>query len=162
MPVIRIDDDDEVYRTADEKYRAIITVIEDCKRRGQPMLVGTTSIEKSEQLAEMLRQAGWEQHDFSDPNAFAALYSGDDGATKTKVFAMLNARYHEQEAYIVAQAGVPGAVTIATNMAGRGTDIQLGGNVDMRIRQETHRASRTRARARRARAPTRSASRWRG
>jgi preprotein translocase subunit SecA len=84
----------------------------------------------------MLRKAGWEQHDFSDPNAFAALYSGDDGATKTKVFAILNARYHEQEAYIVSQAGVPGAITIATNMAGRGTDIQLGGNADMRIRQE--------------------------
>jgi preprotein translocase subunit SecA len=111
-------------------------LIEDCKVRGQPVLVGTTSIEKSEQLAEMLRQAGWEQHDFSDPNAFAALYSGDDGATKTKVFAILNARYHEQEAYIVSQAGVPGAITIATNMAGRGTDIQLGGNADMRIRQE--------------------------
>src|SRR5215468_5044069 len=136
MPLVRLDDDDEVYRTAAEKYRAIITLIEDCKQRGQPVLVGTTSIEKSEQLAEMLRKAGWEQHDFSDPNAFAALYSGDDGATKTKVFAILNARYHEQEAYIVAQAGVPGAITIATNMAGRGTDIQLGGNADMRIRQE--------------------------
>jgi preprotein translocase subunit SecA len=136
MPLVRLDDDDEVYRTAVEKYRAIITLIEDCKKRGQPVLVGTTSIEKSEQLAEMLRQAGWEQHDFSDPNAFAALYSGDDGASKTKVFAILNARYHEQEAYIVSQAGVPGAVTIATNMAGRGTDIQLGGNADMRIRQE--------------------------
>ena len=136
MPLVRLDDDDEVYRTATEKYRAIITLIEDCKKRGQPVLVGTTSIEKSEQLAEMLRQQGWEQHDFSDPNAFAALYSGDDGATKTKVFAILNARYHEQEAYIVSQAGVPGAITIATNMAGRGTDIQLGGNADMRIRQE--------------------------
>ena len=136
MPLVRLDDDDEVYRTAAEKYRAIITLIEDCKQRGQPVLVGTTSIEKSEQLAEMLRKAGWEQHDFSDPNAFAALYSGDDGATKTKVFAILNARYHEQEAYIVSQAGVPGAITIATNMAGRGTDIQLGGNADMRIRQE--------------------------
>ena len=100
------------------------------------MLVGTTSIEKSEQLAEMLRKHGWEQHDFTDPNAFAALYSGDDGASKAKVFAILNARYHEQEAYIVAQAGVPGAITIATNMAGRGTDIQLGGNADMRIKQE--------------------------
>jgi preprotein translocase subunit SecA len=98
--------------------------------------VGTTSIEKSEQLAEMLRKQGWEQHDFADPNAFAALYSGDEGASKAKVFAILNARYHEQEAYIVAQAGVPGAITIATNMAGRGTDIQLGGNADMRIRQE--------------------------
>src|SRR5687768_3871983 len=134
--MIRIDDDDEVYRTAAEKYRAILTLIDDCKQRGQPVLVGTTSIEKSEQLAEMLRKAGWEQHDFSDPNAFAALYSGDEGATKTKVFAVLNARYHEQEAYIVSQAGVPGAITIATNMAGRGTDIQLGGNADMRIRQE--------------------------
>ena len=135
MPLIRLDDD-EVYRTATEKYRAILTLIEDCKTRGQPVLVGTTSIEKSEQLAEMLRQKGWEQHDFSDPNAFAALYSGDEGASKKKVFAILNARYHEQEAYIVAQAGVPGAITIATNMAGRGTDIQLGGNPDMRIRQE--------------------------
>jgi preprotein translocase subunit SecA len=136
MPLVRIDDDDEVYRTAKEKYRSIISLIEDCKLRGQPVLVGTTSIEKSEQLADMLREAGWESHDFSDPNAFAALYSGDDGATKTKVFAILNARYHEQEAYIVSQAGVPGAITIATNMAGRGTDIQLGGNADMRIRQE--------------------------
>jgi preprotein translocase subunit SecA len=136
MPLIRLDDDDEVYRTATEKYRSILTLIEDCKTRGQPVLVGTTSIEKSEQLAEMLRQKGWEQHDFSDPNAFAALYSGDEGASKKKVFAILNARYHEQEAYIVAQAGVPGAITIATNMAGRGTDIQLGGNADMRIRQE--------------------------
>src|SRR5262247_3910759 len=136
MPMVRVDEDDEVYRTAAEKYRSILTLIEDCKTRGQPVLVGTTSIEKSEQLAEMLRQKGWEQHDFSDPNAFAALYSGDDGATRAKVFAILNARYHEQEAYIIGQAGVPGAITIATNMAGRGTDIQLGGNADMRIRQE--------------------------
>ncbi len=135
-PMVRIDDDDEVYRTAKEKSRAIIALIEDCKQRGQPVLVGTTSIEKSEQLAEALRKQGWEQHDFADPNAFAALYSGDEGASKAKVFAILNARYHEQEAYIVAQAGVPGAITIATNMAGRGTDIQLGGNADMRIRQE--------------------------
>src|SRR6202045_181279 len=136
LPVTRIDDDDEVYRTAAEKYRSILTLIEDCTTRGQPVLVGTTSIEKSEQLAEMLRKRSWEQHDFSDPNAFSALYSGDDGASKAKVFAILNARYHEQEAYIIAQAGVPGAITIATNMAGRGTDIQLGGNADMRIRQE--------------------------
>jgi preprotein translocase subunit SecA len=135
-PMVRIDDDDEVYRTTAEKYRAIIALIEDCKGRGQPVLVGTTSIEKSEALAEMLRQHGWEQHDFADPNAFASLYSGDEGASKAKVFAILNARYHEQEAYIVSQAGVPGAITIATNMAGRGTDIQLGGNADMRIRQE--------------------------
>jgi preprotein translocase subunit SecA len=136
MPLARDDQDDEVYRTNAEKYRAIITLLEDCKQRGQPVLVGTTSIEKSEHLAELLRQQGWEHHDFSDPNAFAALYSGDDGAARTKVFAVLNARYHEQEAYIVSQAGVPGAITIATNMAGRGTDIQLGGNADMRIRHE--------------------------
>jgi preprotein translocase subunit SecA len=136
MPMIRLDDDDEVYRTSAEKTRAIVALIEDCKLRGQPVLVGTTSIEKSERLAETLREQGWEQHDFSDPNAFAALYTGDEGATKAKVFAILNARYHEQEAYIVSQAGVPGAITIATNMAGRGTDIQLGGNADMRIRQE--------------------------
>jgi preprotein translocase subunit SecA len=133
MPMVRLDDDDEVYRTTAEKFRAILALIEDCRTRGQPMLVGTTSIEKSEQLAELLRKQGWEQHDFSDPDAFAALYSGDN---TSKVFAILNARYHEQEAYIVSQAGVPGAITIATNMAGRGTDIQLGGNADMRIRQE--------------------------
>src|SRR5919108_3561654 len=108
--MIRLDDDDEVYRTAEEKYRAILTLIDDCKTRGQPVLVGTTSIEKSEQLAEMLRKRGWEQHDFSDANAFAELY--DEGTAKKKVFAILNARYHEQEAYIVAQAGVPGAITI--------------------------------------------------
>ncbi|MBM3531004.1 MAG: preprotein translocase subunit SecA [Alphaproteobacteria bacterium] len=136
MPMVRDDQDDEVYRTNVEKYRSITALLDECKVRGQPVLVGTTSIEKSESLAEMLRKQGWEQHDFTDPNAFAALYSGDEAATKKKVFAILNARYHEQEAYIVSQAGVPGAITIATNMAGRGTDIQLGGNADMRIKQE--------------------------
>ena len=112
MPVKRIDDDDEVYRTVEEKYRAIVHLIRECRERNQPVLVGTTSIEKSELLAERLRQ---------------------EGVTD---FQVLNARYHEQEAYIVSQAGVPGAITIATNMAGRGTDIQLGGNLDMRIDHE--------------------------
>jgi preprotein translocase subunit SecA len=152
MPLARLDEDDEVYRTNAEKYRSIITLLEECKIKGQPVLVGTTSIEKSEQLAEMLRQKGWEQHDFSDPNAFSSLYSGDEGAKKTKVFAVLNARYHEQEAYIVSQAGVPGAITIATNMAGRGTDIQLGGNADMRIRHELSDIEDARARERDPRA----------
>ena len=106
--MIRNDEDDEVYRTAKEKYRAIIELIKDAQKRGQPMLVGTTSIEKSELLSELLKK------DRVPHN-------------------VLNARYHEQEAHIIAQAGVPGAVTIATNMAGRGTDIQLGGNPDMRL-----------------------------
>jgi len=112
MPVARVDGDDEVYRTAEEKYRAIKTLIEDCHKRGQPILVGTTSIEKSETLATALRDGG------------------------IKDFRVLNARYHEQEAYIISQAGVPGAITIATNMAGRGTDIQLGGNLEMRLEHE--------------------------
>ncbi len=133
-PMVRVDDHDEVYRTAEEKYNAILDLIEDCRSRGQPVLVGTTSIEKSELLAERLKKRGWQQRDFADPQALASLFSGN--ASKRKVFTILNARYHEQEAYIVAQAGVPGAVTIATNMAGRGTDIQLGGNADMRVMHE--------------------------
>jgi preprotein translocase subunit SecA len=136
LPVSRVDHDDEVYRTVPEKDQAIIALIEDCKERGQPILVGTTSIEKSEQLAETLKANGFRQKDFSDPNAFQVLYDGDDGKDSEKVFAVLNARYHEQEAQIISQAGIPGAVTIATNMAGRGTDIQLGGNADMRIANE--------------------------
>src|SRR5713226_6347035 len=108
MPLIRDDQFFFIDTAATEKYRAIIELIKECKERGQPVLVGTVSIEKSENLAELLRQEGWEQHDFSDPDAFATLYSGDDGATKSKVFAVLNARYHEQEAYIISQAGVPG------------------------------------------------------
>jgi preprotein translocase subunit SecA len=136
LPVNRADEHDEVYRTADEKYKAIIGTVEDCKTRGQPILVGTTSIEKSEQLAAALKAKGFKQKEFSDADAFRPLYDGDQKTTKEKVFAVLNARYHEQEAQIIAQAGIPGAVTIATNMAGRGTDIQLGGNADMRIKQE--------------------------
>jgi preprotein translocase subunit SecA len=129
-PMIRDDEDDEVYRTAAEKFKAIIELIEDCRTRGQPVLVGTTSIEKSELLAEMLKKRGYRQRDFS------VLFDGGKTGKEEKVFQVLNARYHEQEAFIIAQAGVPGAITIATNMAGRGTDIQLGGNPDMRIQQE--------------------------
>ncbi|MGQ3675948.1 preprotein translocase subunit SecA [Xanthobacter sp. TB0139] len=130
VPVARIDDDDEVYRTAGEKYNAIIDLIRECEERGQPILVGTTSIEKSEILAELLKKAGFKQKDFSDPEAFTGR------KRIAKSFAVLNARYHEQEAFIVSQAGVPGAVTIATNMAGRGTDIKLGGSAEMRITVE--------------------------
>ncbi len=111
-PNVRDDNDDEVYRTVDEKWKAIITRIEVSRQAGQPVLVGTTSIEKSEQLSGMMKEKGIEH-------------------------SVLNARYHEQEAGIIAQAGGFGAVTIATNMAGRGTDIQLGGNVDFRIQAET-------------------------
>ncbi|NTF43452.1 preprotein translocase subunit SecA [Rhizobium rhizogenes] len=114
LPIQRIDEDDEVYRTHEEKYKAIITEIIDAHKRDQPVLVGTTSIEKSELLADLMRKQGFNN------------------------FQVLNARYHEQEAYIVAQAGVPGAVTIATNMAGRGTDIQLGGNLEMRVERDLH------------------------
>jgi preprotein translocase subunit SecA len=111
LPVARKDYDDEVYRTLEEKDEAIIKLIEDCQKRGQPILVGTTSIEKSESLAALLKKRKIKHN-------------------------VLNARFHEQEASIVSQAGVSGAVTIATNMAGRGTDIQLGGNADMRIKTE--------------------------
>ncbi len=118
QPVRRTDHDDEVYRTEGEKLVAIISQIEDCYVRGQPALVGTVSIEKSEVLSGLL-----DQHKFEH-----------DGKSRTGIpHQVLNARYHEQEAFIVADAGVPGSVTIATNMAGRGTDIQLGGNVDMRV-----------------------------
>src|SRR6185436_6749709 len=101
-PMVRDDADDEVYRTAPEKYKAILDLIEDCKSRGQPVLVGTTSIEKSELLAGLLRQRGWQQRDFSRPQDLATLFTG--AGPKNKVFTILNARYHEQEAYIVAQA----------------------------------------------------------
>ena len=109
--VNREDHDDEVYRTEREKWEGIIELIRDSRERGQPALVGTVSIEKSETLAALLKQQ-------EIPHQ------------------VLNARFHEQEAHIIARAGEPGAVTIATNMAGRGTDIQLGGNLDMRIQNE--------------------------
>ena len=109
--VARIDHDDEVYRTSQERDEAVVQLIEDCRDNGQPVLVGTVTIEKSESLSASLK--------------------------KRKIpHKVLNARFHEAEAEIIAQAGVPGAVTIATNMAGRGTDIQLGGNLEMRLAAE--------------------------
>jgi preprotein translocase subunit SecA len=111
LPVARKDEHDQVYRTAREKYDAIIEEIKECRETGQPVLVGTVSIEKSELLSSLLKK-------------------------KKVPHNVLNARYHEQEAYIVAQAGRAGAITIATNMAGRGTDIQLGGNFEMRVAHE--------------------------
>jgi preprotein translocase subunit SecA len=137
MPMIRDDQDDEVYRTAEEKYEAILHEIEKANQRLQPALVGTVSIEKSELLAEYLKKKGYKQIDFTDPKALDQLYQAARTGRPSRQFAVLNARFHEQEAYIVAEAGVPGAITIATNMAGRGTDIKLGGNPDMRIAQET-------------------------
>jgi preprotein translocase subunit SecA len=109
--VIRRDDDDEVYRTEAEKYEAVAKLIQEVRLRGQPVLVGTTSIEKNEVLSGILKK-------------------------KNVPHAVLNARFHEQEALIVSQAGAPGAITIATNMAGRGTDIKLGGNLEMRLKLE--------------------------
>jgi preprotein translocase subunit SecA len=111
LPVARLDEDDQVYRTGREKTNAIVEAIEDGRKRGQPILVGTTTIEKSETLSAELKKRNIPHN-------------------------VLNARFHEQEAFIVAQAGRPGAVTIATNMAGRGTDIKLGGNVEMRVAEE--------------------------
>ena len=111
VPVLRDDQDDEVYQSIKDKFDAIITLIKECRARQQPVLVGTVSIEKSEMLAAALQKQNIPHN-------------------------VLNARYHEQEAQIIAQAGRPGAVTIATNMAGRGTDIQLGGNLDMRLQWE--------------------------
>ncbi|MGO4736137.1 preprotein translocase subunit SecA [Bosea sp. 2KB_26] len=136
VPVARLDEDDEVYRTFEEKVRGVIREIKASQDNGQPMLVGTTSIERSELVAEMLSKEGFKQIDFSAPNALEPIYAAARLGKPSKYFAVLNARFHEQEAYIVAQAGAPGAITIATNMAGRGTDIQLGGNAEMRIQHD--------------------------
>ena len=137
LPVARLDEDDEVYRTQTEKYAAILSEIERANARLQPVLVGTASIEKSEVLAEYLKKHGYKQIDFGNEKAMDKLYAAARSGKPAKLFAVLNARFHEQEAYIVAEAGVPGAITIATNMAGRGTDIKLGGSLDMRIQHET-------------------------
>ena len=135
-PVARKDEDDEVYRSGAEKLKAVVREIDDASVKLQPMLVGTTSIEKSEQLGAFLEQNGYKKIDFTAPDALKPLYAAARAGKPSRTFAILNARHHEQEAFIVAEAGVPGAITIATNMAGRGTDIQLGGNVEMRVRQE--------------------------
>jgi preprotein translocase subunit SecA len=137
VQVARLDEDDEVYRTQNEKYAAILTEVERANARLQPVLVGTASIEKSEVLAEYLKKHGYKQIDFGNENAMEKLYAAARAGKPAKLFAVLNARFHEQEAYIVAEAGVPGAITIATNMAGRGTDIKLGGSLEMRIQHET-------------------------
>lgn len=135
--VKRLDEDDEVYRTADEKHAAILAEIERANARLQPVLVGTASIEKSELLGEYLKNNGYKLIDFGNPKALEKLYAAARAGKPAKLFAVLNARFHEQEAYIVAEAGVPGAITIATNMAGRGTDIKLGGSLEMRAAAET-------------------------
>ncbi|WP_424628552.1 preprotein translocase subunit SecA [Bradyrhizobium sp. SYSU BS000235] len=137
LPIARLDEDDEVYRTAEEKHRAILAEIERANARMQPVLVGTASIEKSEVLGEFLKKNGYKLIDFGNPKAMEKLYAAARAGKPAKLFAVLNARFHEQEAYIVAEAGVPGAITIATNMAGRGTDIKLGGSLEMRVAQET-------------------------
>ncbi|CAM5521450.1 Protein translocase subunit SecA OS=Afipia felis OX=1035 GN=secA PE=3 SV=1 [Afipia felis] len=137
LPIARLDEDDEVYRTSREKYAAILAEIERANARMQPVLVGTASIEKSEVLAEFLKENGYKQIDFANPKSMAKLYDAARAGKPSKLFAVLNARFHEQEAYIVAEAGVPGAITIATNMAGRGTDIKLGGSLEMRAAAAT-------------------------
>ena len=124
-PINRTDENDEIYMTIDEKYQAILKQINECNDRKQPILVGTTSIEKSEYIASSLEKLGFERIEYGEDDKFKI---------RNKTFSVLNAKYHEQEAKIIEQAGRLGAITIATNMAGRGTDIQLGGNLDAEIK----------------------------
>ncbi|MEM9210151.1 MAG: preprotein translocase subunit SecA [Pseudomonadota bacterium] len=147
QPIARIDEDDAIYRSGAEKFRAIVEEIARAHVNRQPTLVGTTSIEKSEHLSGLLKDRGFlldivkrleaRADDVKAENAKAEILKDAENikklAAKGIPHNVLNARFHEQEANIVADAGVPGAVTIATNMAGRGTDIQLGGNVDNRV-----------------------------
>ncbi len=135
-PVARVDEDDEVYRTEAAKMAAVVAEVERAHGRMQPVLVGTASVESSERVAALLEAAGWSRTDYSDPAVVADFYAAAREGRPTRRFAVLNARSHEREAAIVAEAGVPGAVTIATSMAGRGTDIILGGNPAVRAARE--------------------------
>tara|TARA_Y100000590_G_scaffold469156_1_gene655185 strand:+ start:3771 stop:6455 length:2685 start_codon:yes stop_codon:yes gene_type:complete len=130
--VKRSDEDDAIFMTSDEKYTAIIDQIKNCSDKKQPVLVGTTSIEKSESLANMLEKSGFKRTNYLDDKKIKL---------KEKTFSVLNAKYHEQEAKIIEQAGRLGAITIATNMAGRGTDIQLGGNLEAEIKNALSRSN---------------------
>ena len=123
--VNRIDENDEIYMTVEEKYDAIIKEITECNANQQPILVGTTSIEKSEEIATMLEKLGFKRTNYIE---------NENANIQKNTFSVLNAKYHEQEAKIIEQAGRLGAITIATNMAGRGTDIQLGGNLEAELK----------------------------